>query len=286
MISSRSLDVEFVDMADGLNAATHALFDYQNNLEQKVRDRTLELSQEKEKSEKLLRNILPDEIAYELKLNGRAEPKFYAQASVMFTDFVGFTRIAEALSPAALIEKLDSCFSAFDKITAKHHLEKLKTIGDAYMCVGGAPVVRPCHALDCALAALEIRQFMIAEREKAEQSGVPYWDIRLGIHSGPMVAGVVGEKKFAYDIWGDTVNTAARLESSGTPGKINISGSTYTALSAYFDCEHRGKIAAKNKDDMEMYYLHRLKAEYATDKDGIVPNAQFWQAYERIYQQV
>ncbi|HNJ67607.1 MAG TPA: adenylate/guanylate cyclase domain-containing protein, partial [Turneriella sp.] len=111
-------------------------------------------------------------------------------------------------------------------------------------------------------------------------------DIRLGIHSGPMVAGVVGEKKFAYDIWGDTVNTAARLESSGTPGKINISGSTYTALSAYFDCEHRGKIAAKNKDDMEMYYLHRLKAEYATDKDGIVPNAQFWQAYERIYQQV
>lgn len=279
IVSSRSLDIEFKDLADGLNAATQSLFDYQMNLEQKVKQRTTELSAEKEKSDKLLRNILPDEIAEELKASGRAEPKYYAEASVMFTDFVGFTKIAERLTPADLIAELDRCFSYFDQVTARHHLEKLKTIGDAYMCVAGAPVASACHALDAALAALEIRSFMADQRRLAEEQQLPYWELRLGIHSGPIIAGVIGEKKFAYDIWGDTVNTASRMESSGIAGRINISEATYREVADFFECEFRGQVAAKNKGEVAMYYLLRLKPEFSEDAGGLWPNGSFREAY-------
>lgn len=282
VISSRSLDIEFMDVADGLNSATRALFDYQNNLEHKVAQRTQELSAEKEKSDKLLRNILPDEIAEELKASGRAAPKYYASSSVMFTDFVGFTKIAENLSPERLIEELDKCFSFFDQVTARHHLEKLKTIGDAYMCVGGAPVASNCHALDCALAALEISAFMSAQRLEAQEKNQPYWELRLGIHSGPIIAGVIGEKKFAYDIWGDTVNTASRMESSGIAGKINISETTYGLLSPFFECEYRGLVQAKNKGEIAMYYVNRLRPEYSADAGGLQPNQKFLAEYDAL----
>ncbi|MBK8395616.1 MAG: adenylate/guanylate cyclase domain-containing protein [Leptospiraceae bacterium] len=214
---------------------------------------------ERQKSEKLLLNILPKDVAKELKEKGFAEPVLFENVSVMFTDFKGFTTIAEGLSPKKLVEELDQCFSYFDALMERYHLEKLKTIGDSYMCAGGIPNKNTTHAIDCVLAALEIQSIMQQMKELKEMAGLPYWELRLGIHSGSLVAGVIGEKKFAYDVWGDTVNTASRMESSGTPGKINISGSTYEFVKDFFECEYRGKVKAKNKGDVDMYYVEGLK---------------------------
>jgi class 3 adenylate cyclase len=231
---------------------------------------------ERQKSEKLLLNILPIEIANELKEKGFAEPVLFESVSVMFTDFEGFTQIAETLSPSELIKELDACFVQFDKITERNNLEKLKTIGDSYMCAGGIPKKNSTHALDSVLAALEIQDFMNQMKVIKESLGLNYWELRLGIHSGPLVAGVIGEKKFTYDVWGDTVNSASRMESSGTPGKINISGPTYELVKDFFDCQYRGEIPAKNKGMVQMYYVHRIKEEFSKDKLGKVPNGNFW----------
>ncbi|MBI3394631.1 MAG: adenylate/guanylate cyclase domain-containing protein [Spirochaetia bacterium] len=240
--------------------------------------------QKRRKSEKLLLNILPADVAAELKDKGATEPVLYEDVSVMFTDFKGFTQIAETMSPRELIQDLDACFVQFDKITERFNLEKLKTIGDSYMCAGGIPKENKTHAIDCALAALEIQAFMnLMKQIKAEQ-GLPYWELRLGVHTGPLVAGVIGEKKFAYDVWGDTVNTASRMESSGTPGKINISGSTYELIKDLFDCEYRGQVSAKNKGDVAMYYVNGLKPEYSLPMDAKAPNGKFWQMYTEISQ--
>ncbi len=237
-----------------------------------------QVQEEREKSEKLLLNILPKDVAIELKEKGFAEPVQFDAVSVLFTDFQGFTKIAEFMSPNELIKELDACFVQFDKITERHRLEKLKTIGDSYMCAGGIPKVTETHAIDCVLAAMEIRDFMAQMRDIKKSLGEPYWELRLGIHSGPLIAGVIGERKFAYDVWGDTVNTASRMESSGTTGKINISGLTYELIKEYFRCEYRGKISAKNKGEVDMYYVIGLKAEYSRDADGRVPNGKFWAA--------
>ena len=257
-----------------------------NELEEKVIQRTKELEEEKqiaqserEKSEKLLLNILPKEIALELKEKGYSEPILFQNVSVLFTDFKGFTKIAELMTPTELVKELDLCFVQFDKIIEKFHLEKLKTIGDSYMCAGGIPKVNSTHAIDCILAALEIQSMMNQMKEIKESTGTPYWELRLGIHSGPIVAGVIGEKKFAYDVWGDTVNTASRMESSGTPGRINISGSTYNLVKRLFECEHRGKIQAKNKGEIDMYYVNRILPEFSSDERGKKPNADFWKMY-------
>jgi class 3 adenylate cyclase len=231
---------------------------------------------ERQKSEKLLLNILPRDVAVELKEKGFAEPTLFEEVSVMFTDFKGFTQIAETLSPSELIKELDACFVQFDKIIERFNLEKLKTIGDSYMCAGGIPKKNKTHAIDCVLAALEIQNFMNLMKKLKEEKGFPYWEIRLGIHTGPLVAGVIGEKKFAYDVWGDTVNTASRMESSGTPGKINISGSTYEQVKDFFNCEYRGKINAKNKGEVDMYYVKELKKEFSKNGDGKTPNGKFW----------
>lgn len=237
-----------------------------------------QVHEEREKSEKLLLNILPKDVAAELKEKGFAEPVQFDAVSVLFTDFQGFTKIAEFMSPNELIKELDACFVQFDKITERHRLEKLKTIGDSYMCAGGIPKATDTHAIDCVLAAMEIRDFMAQMRDIKKSLGEPYWELRLGIHSGPLIAGVIGERKFAYDVWGDTVNTASRMESSGTTGRINISGSTYELIKEYFSCEYRGKISAKNKGEIDMYYVIGLKAEYSRDADGRVPNGKFWAA--------
>lgn len=281
---SKSLDAEFVDIADGLNSATLAIQDHQQNLENRIIERTKELSLEKDKSDHLLRNILPDEVANELKQKGHATPREYKSTTVLFTDFVGFTRIAESMTATELVRELDQCFSYFDNVAHKYGLEKLKTIGDAYMAAGGIPVKNNTHPFDCALAALEIQAFMNQMKDIKEQQGFPYWELRLGMHTGPLVAGVVGEKKFAYDVWGDTVNTASRMESSGVPGAINISRELRDQIHFLFQCEYRGKVHAKNKGEIEMYFLKGIKPKFSVSGEGRVPSEEFKGIYTRVKQ--
>jgi len=215
---------------------------------------------EREKSEKLLLNILPEETAAELKEKGYASPRQYDKVTVLFTDFVGFTMVSEKMTPQELVKELDSCFLEFDKIVDKHNLEKIKTIGDSYMCAGGIPLANDTNPFDIISAALEIREFMDQTRIDREAKGEKYWQLRIGVHTGPVVAGVVGKNKFAYDIWGDTVNTASRMESSGEAGKVNISGSTYEIVRDNFECSYRGKVKAKNKGEIDMYFVESPKA--------------------------
>ncbi|MDX1958309.1 MAG: adenylate/guanylate cyclase domain-containing protein [Leptospiraceae bacterium] len=240
------------------------------------------LEQELDRSDKLLLNILPSDIARELKDNGKILPMHYDSVSVMFTDFVGFTKISEILKPEELIHELDLCFSYFDTVTKRYHLEKIKTIGDSYMLAGGLPIANSTHAIDCVLAALEIQAFMEQMKQIKQAQGFPYWELRLGINTGPLIAGVIGEMKFTYDVFGDTVNTASRMESSGIAGKINISSSTYNLVKDLFSCELRGEVMAKNKGMMEMYIVNSLKPEYFIDGDYKVPNEKFKEKYNRI----
>ncbi len=218
-----------------------------------------EIDYERQRSDKLLLNILPEETAEELKEKGSASPRQYDLVSVLFTDFKGFTNIAEKLTPQELVAELNTCFLAFDQIIDKHNLEKIKTIGDAYMCAGGIPAANTTNPVDVVRAGLEIKEFMERLKADRESKGQPFWELRIGIHTGPVVAGVVGKNKFAYDIWGDTVNTASRMESSGIPGKVNISGSTYALVKDRFECTHRGKITAKNKGEIDMYIVEGRK---------------------------
>jgi len=213
------------------------------------------IEDEKDRSDKLLLNILPHETANELKEKGSATPKHYDKVSVLFTDFKGFTKIAEKLTAQELIEELNYCFFEFDKIIDKHNLEKIKTIGDAYMCAGGIPAANDTNPVDIVKAGLEIKQFMEQLKVDREKEGKDYWELRIGIHTGEVVAGVVGKNKFAYDIWGDAVNTASRMESSGIPGQVNISGTTFELIKDHFICTHRGKIQAKNKGEIDMYIV-------------------------------
>ena len=213
------------------------------------------ISKEKQRSEKLLLNILPEETAEELKATGAAKAKSFNNVTVLFTDFKDFTKLAESLSPEKLVEEINDCFSGFDRIMEKYGIEKIKTIGDAYMAAGGLPTQNDTHASDVIKAAMEIKSFMFEHKEKKATMGESSFGIRIGIHSGPVVAGIVGVKKFQYDIWGDTVNTASRMESSGEVGKVNISGATYQLVKDEFDCIHRGKIDAKNKGQIDMYFV-------------------------------
>lgn len=217
-----------------------------------LESRNTELALEKEKSEKLLLNILPAEIAEELKEKGNTEAKLYENITVLFTDFVHFTQTSEQLSPQQLVQELHDCFTEFDNIIERNGLEKIKTIGDAYLAVCGLPLSNPLHAQNTVIAALEIRQF-IEDRSKR----VKTFDVRIGVHSGSVVAGIVGVKKFAYDIWGDTVNTAARMEQSNEAGKINISETTYQLVKNEFGCTYRGKIHAKGKGFIDMHFVEK-----------------------------
>ncbi len=209
---------------------------------------------EKEKSEGLLLNILPAAIAEELKANGSSKPKLYDEVSVGFTDFSGFTMISEKLTPEQLVHKLDEMFLSFDLIIERYGLQRIKTIGDAYMFAGGVPETMEDHAIRTVKAALEMRDFISDYNAKLSPSE-PKWNIRIGVNTGQIVAGVIGIKKFAYDIWGDAVNIAARMESSGEVGKVNVSGSTFLHVAESFNCEYRGKVEAKNKGAIDMYFV-------------------------------
>lgn len=215
----------------------------------------LELSQAKKETEALLLNILPKEVAEDLKKSGKTQVKRYELASVLFTDFKNFTQLNENLDPELVVEELNKCFLAFDEICERNNLEKIKTIGDAYMCAGGVPVANHTNPIDAVKAGLEMQAWMANWKAEKEAKGEQAWELRLGIHSGTVVAGVVGKNKFAYDIWGDTVNLASRMESSGEVGKVNISGATYELVKDKFHCAYRGKIEAKNKGEVEMYFV-------------------------------
>jgi adenylate cyclase len=217
------------------------------------------ISVEKKRSEKLLLNILPAETAEELKATGTAKTKRLDLVSVLFTDFKNFTQASEILTPEELVAEINYCYSEFDHIVERYGIEKIKTIGDSYMCAGGLPVSNNTHPFDVVSAGLEMVKFIERNKQERIQSGLPYFELRLGIHSGPVVAGIVGIKKFAYDIWGDTVNTASRMESSGEVGKVNISGTTYELVKEKFNCIYRGKIEAKNKGVIDMYFAEEIK---------------------------
>lgn len=253
-------------------------------LERKVEERTAEvvaqsreIEGQKERIEDLLLNILPKEISEELKEKGKATARRHEEVTVLFTDMKGFTRAAEKMTPEELVDELDECFIHFDGIVGRYGIEKIKTIGDSYMCAAGVPTSDAHHAVKCALAALEVRDLMEDWcRQRAGQGKEP-WVLRIGLHTGPVVAGVVGKRKFAYDIWGDTVNTASRMESSGEPGEVNVSGATHALLKDRFVCEHRGRVEAKNKGAIDMYFVKRIREGWCADPDGRSPNARFLQ---------
>jgi adenylate cyclase len=216
------------------------------------------IESEKKRSNELLLNILPEETAAELKTYGKVEAQKFDSVTVLFTDFVGFTAFAENLSPEKLVETVDFYFSKFDTIIDKYELEKIKTIGDSYMCAGGLPFVTFDHAYKMILAAQEMLDFVSMSKVENQSQHIRF-DIRIGINTGPVVAGIVGTKKFAYDIWGDTVNIASRMESNSESGKINISENTYQLVKDRLDCECRGSITVKNRGEMKMYFVERCR---------------------------
>jgi len=255
----------------------------QNQLEEKlaesnkiIQQKKSQLKIEKKKSDDLLLNILPQDIATELKIRGYSEPRNYELVSVLFADIKGFTAFSEHLSSKELLKNLEFYFTAFDDIMEKHGLEKIKTIGDAYMAAGGIPKRNTSNPIEITCAALIMQQFVREQKKERDFS----WELRLGIHTGPLVAGVIGKNKFAYDIWGDTVNIASRMESMGEVNRVNVSRSTYELIKDYFDCEYRGKIEVKGKGTRDMYFVNRLKEEFSEDQEGLVPTQSFLNAIQ------
>ncbi len=242
----------------------------------------IQLANEKRKSDDLLLNILPLEIANELKSNGKASVKQFSRVTVMFTDFSDFTNISKSLSPIELINRLDDNFSAFDAAIEQYRIEKIKTIGDAYMCAGGLPVPNLANPIEVVLAALDIQHYLSEQAEISKLIGEKPFMARIGIHTGKIISGIIGKKKIAYDIWGETVNLASRMESAGETGKINISGITYEFIKPYFETFHRGKISLKNSPSLDMYYVTRIKPEYSADEHGILPNDKLYTAIGEI----
>lgn len=233
------------------------------------------LENEKEKTESLLKNIIPESTYEELKATGKSSAKVYDKVSVLFTDFVGFSKISERITPNELVSELDIYFRKFDEIIVRNNLEKIKTIGDAYMCAGGVPVPNKTNPIDACLAALQIQDTMRKLQVEAKKDGRIVWELRLGINTGEVTAGVIGVEKLAYDIWGSTVNKAQRMEMLGEPGKVTVSGYTFKHIEPYFNCSFKGKVKSKSKELIDMYTVDSIKAELSVNGEGIFPNESF-----------
>jgi len=258
-----------------------------------IEEQKIEIESEKQKVDELLLKILPQSVAAELKANKYVKPVLFNSATVIFVDIVGFSKIAEKLSPEILVNELDDLFSAFDRVMDRYNMEKLKTIGDAYMFAGGVPEPRKGHPVQAILAAMDLIDIVALRneacilRENIRQPGeqnhfYPRWDIRIGIHTGTLMAGVVGEKKFIYDVWGDTVNLANRVESASEPNRINISQETAQIAGDFFELEARGKIAIKHKDAVNMYFVNGIKLNLSKSNNGRHANDQFWEMFQKL----
>jgi class 3 adenylate cyclase len=241
-----------------LAAFFYRMYTVKKGIQDLLMQKNGEIETEKKRSDDLLLNILPQEVAEELKRTGKYESRYFDKVTVMFTDFKDFTKISELVTPKKLVEDIDFIFRAFDDIMERNQLEKIKTIGDAYLCVSGLPDTTTHNPMNVLKAATEIQDFIKELIEEKRKENQPFFDIRIGIHTGPLVAGIVGAKKFAFDIWGDTVNTAARMEQNCEPGKINLSGSTFKEVLTRVEYTYRGKVEAKNKGEIDMYYLNRI----------------------------
>jgi class 3 adenylate cyclase len=235
-----------------------------------------ELESKRQEVEHLLTSVMPAGIARELQLRKHVEPRFFPSATVLFTDFFGFTRMSGTMAPGELVDMLDQFFTVFDAIVAKHRVERLKTIGDSYMCAAGLPDQNRTHPMDACLAALEMREVMARHGRMRAKVRLDAWQMRIGINTGPVVGGIVGQSKVAYDIWGNTVNIASRMESSGAPGRINVSESTYGFVQHLFEFEERGVVEIKHGGMMPMFFLERIRPALSADGLGIVPNDKFW----------
>ncbi len=272
--------LETLDLRKENKSLVHELLETNEMLEKKVIDRTREIQKQKEEIEKqkinieiekqivekakekadqLLLNILPEEIARELKLTGKAKARKHEMVTVLFSDFKDFTSISETCNAEEIVNELDHCFKAFDDIIEKFGLEKIKTIGDSYMCAAGIPMPNRFGTHKMIMAAFEMQKFIKTLHHENGRNKLN--DLRIGIHTGPVLAGVVGKKKFAYDIWGDTVNIASRMESCGEAGKINVSANTYYLIKDHFECSSRGKITVKGKGELDMYFVEKEKPQ-------------------------
>ncbi len=249
----------------------YAFAQEKHRIESELNLRTRQLAEEKEKVEELIRNILPEGTVKSLKEKGSVDKQKYSLVTVLFADVQGFTHIAEQMSPEMLIDELNIVFKKFDEICDVYKVEKIKTIGDAYMCAGGVPKKNRTNPVDVTLVAMKMQEFVKANRDKFKYQ----WSIRIGLHSGSVVAGVVGSKKYTYDIWGDTVNIASRMESSSIAGEINISGDIYGRIKDYFECEYRGKLPVKHKGEIDMYFVKSIKPNMAQVDNPNEPNKDF-----------
>ncbi len=240
-----------------------------------------ELAIEKSRADNLLLNILPAKVAHELRETERVEPKFFGNVSILFSDFCDFTKLSENMEPKGLIDLLNQYFSAFDKIIKSNKIEKLKTIGDSYMCAAGLPSENRGHAVQVCLASLEMMSYLSKANDQREKLRMKPWQMRIGINSGPVMSGVVGDNKFTYDIWGDSVNVASLMESFSEPGKINISESTFEQVKEIFEIEERGSIDTGKKGSLPMFFLKSLKSEYSDEK-GVKPNENFFKQFGNL----
>ena len=239
-------------------------------------------TQHEERYKETLLNILPAYIVEELVQKKSVQPKVYRHSTILFTDVVRFSRLAFHLDPVTLIRKLNSYVALHDRIMDEFGIEKIKTIGDSYMCVSGIPNKKKSHAVDCCLAALNLLNVLDEiKQDSKEVEGLDLnnWSFRIGIHTGPCISGVIGYKKYTFDIWGDSVNIASRLETAGEPGKINISKDTYEEVKQLFDCTYRGIQEVEKIGPVNMYFLNRIRAPLSEDKSGFFPNQEFNRQY-------
>ena len=243
-----------------------------------------DIAVQRARAEDLLDNLLPRAIAEELKRDGRVQPRYVRSATILLADFQGFTLLSERAEPAALIGLLDEYFRAFDDIMARHRLEKIKTIGDAYMAVGGVLETGLPHPIDAGLAALEMQAAVARMKSRGDPLQLPPLELRIGIHTGPVISGVVGNRRFAFDIWGDAVNIASFMEAQCLPGRINVSDTAAGHAKTLFDLEPRGRVEAKHQRTHEMFFLNRLKPEFSNDQEGREPNESFGAEYDRLTQ--